>query len=143
MEVQQRANIGKRFLASFIDYVIIACISINYILLFGEPDEYGNYTVSGLNALVPFVFWFVYLVVIETFISATFGHFLLGMKVVKTDNGRINFIEALKRHLIDPVDFTIFGIPAMICIKNTALSQRIGDLWAETVVINDNKKNSY
>jgi uncharacterized RDD family membrane protein YckC len=37
--------------------------------------------------------------------------------------------------LIDPVDFFIYAIPAIIAIKNTDKKQRLGDLWAKTIVV--------
>ena len=140
METQQKASLGKRFIASFIDYLAIGCFFMMYTYKFGVPNEDGGYTVSGLKVFVPLIFWFIYLVIIETLINATLGHFILGMKVVKIDNSRIDFTKALKRHLVDPIDFFLLGIPAMICINNTALNQRIGDLWAKTIVINDKDK---
>jgi uncharacterized RDD family membrane protein YckC len=77
------------------------------------------------------------LIVIEDIFSATVGHFVMGLKVVKDDNSRIDFVDSIKRHLLDPFDIFPFGIPAMISIKNSALNQRLGDLWAKTIVIND------
>ena len=41
----------------------------------------------------------------------------------------------MKRHLLDPIDLLFYGIPAIITIKNTEKHQRLGDLWAKTIVI--------
>jgi uncharacterized RDD family membrane protein YckC len=139
MEIQ-RSSLGNRFCASLIDYLIIGCVFMIYVYKVGEPNDEGGYTVQGLKALVPLGFWVVYLIVIEGIFGATVGHFVMGLKVVKTDNSRIDFVDSIKRHLLDPIDIFPFGIPAMISIKNSALNQRLGDLWAKTIVINDKEK---
>lgn len=53
------ANIGIRILAGIIDYSIILAFSIIYIYLVGQPNDYddGGYTVTGLLAIVPVLFW--------------------------------------------------------------------------------------
>jgi len=140
MATRQQSNLGNRFFASLIDYIVIGCFFLIYAYKFGEANEEGGYTVYGFKALIPLGFWFLYLIVIESVFNATVGHFVLGLKVIRTDYGRIDVIHSLKRHLIDPIDFSFFGIPAMICIKNTELNQRLGDLWAKTIIINDKEK---
>jgi uncharacterized RDD family membrane protein YckC len=135
-----RASLGSRFFATLLDYLVIGCFFWVYVYSYGEPNDNGGYTVHGLKALIPVVFWFIYLIGVESLLSATLGHFFLGLKVVKRDNRRIEFNDSLKRHIVDPFDFFFFGVPAMICIKNTDLNQRLGDLWAKTIVVKDNEK---
>ncbi|WP_394335734.1 RDD family protein [Flavobacterium cyanobacteriorum] len=45
------------------------------------------------------------------------------------------FFQSLKRHVLDPVDMFPFGLIAIITIKNTDKHQRLGDLWAKTIVV--------
>ena len=137
METRTKAKLGSRILASLIDYTIIIIFYIIYVYKFGEQNDEGGYTVTGLSALIPFVFWFVFLIVVESLFSATLGHLIMGLKVTNIDNTRIGFIESLQRHIVDIIDFIPFGIPAIICINNTPNNQRIGDLWAKTIVIVD------
>jgi uncharacterized RDD family membrane protein YckC len=80
------------------------------------------------------------LIVIEGIFGATVGHFVMGLKVVKADNSGIDFVDSIKRHLLDPIDIFPFGIPAMISIKDSALNQRLRDLWAKTIEVNDKEK---
>jgi len=141
METQVRAKLGNRFLASLIDYIIIGCFFMVFVYKYGEPNEDGGYSIHGLITFVPLGFWFIYLIVIESLLNASIGHFLLGLKVVKTDNSRIDFVDSIKRHMADFIDFFFFGIVAMILIKNTNLNQRLGDIWAKTIVINDKENN--
>jgi len=44
-------------------------------------------------------------------------------------------MQALKRYLVDPIDFFIWGLPAAISIKNSFKYQRPGDRWAKTIVV--------
>jgi len=135
--VYPKASLGKRYLASFIDYAVLCCLFLVYIYSFGEQNEDGEYVVNGLAALIPLAFWFLYLVMIEGLCNATIGHFILGLKVIKVDNSRFNISDSFKRHLMDPIDFCLFGVPAIISIKNTTLNQRLGDLFAKTIVIEE------
>jgi uncharacterized RDD family membrane protein YckC len=137
MDTMVRAKLTSRFFATFIDYALFFLLFFIFGYLFGEPNNNGVYSLSGLLALVPFIFWFIYFIVMESVFSATLGHILFNLKVVGDDNGRISFIEVFIRHIIDPMDFCFFGIPAIICITHTPLNQRLGDLVAKTIVIID------
>ena len=44
-------------------------------------------------------------------------------------------MQAFKRHLVDPIDFLIWGLSAAIAIKNSDKHQRLGDMWAKTIVV--------
>jgi uncharacterized RDD family membrane protein YckC len=41
----------------------------------------------------------------------------------------------MKRRFCDWVEFALFGLPAFLIANNTSLRQRLGDLWAGTVVV--------
>ena len=47
----------------------------------------------------------------------------------------IDIGQSFKRRIVDVVDFMFFGIPAFICIGNNEKKQRIGDMFAKTIVI--------
>ena len=47
----------------------------------------------------------------------------------------ITFSNAFKRRIIDIIDIFFYGIPALICICNTPKYQRLGDLFADTLVV--------
>jgi uncharacterized RDD family membrane protein YckC len=129
-------NIGNRIIATLIDYTLIFCFYLFMIYRYGKSDGDGTYALFGLKAFIPLAFWFIYLVIIESIFGATAGHFIMGLKVIKTDKSPIDFTASMKRHILDPIDFFL-GIPAIISINNTPLGQRLGDLWAKTIVIKD------
>lgn len=141
MEPRQNAKLRMRIFATLIDYIVFGCLFFFFITKYGEPNTHGGHTVTGLKAFIPLLFWLIYFVLIESSISATAGHFILGLKVTKVDNNRIRIVDSLKRHFLDPIDFFFFGIPAIITIRNTPLNQRIGDLFAKTIVVNDKEEN--
>ena len=109
-------------------------------MLVGHDNDEGGKTVSGLFTLPIPIFWVIYFVFIEAHYGATLGHQGLYLEVFTVERKEISFRQALKRHLLDPIDFLFFGIPAFIAIKNSNNHQRLGDMWANTIVI-DKKDN--
>ena len=135
IQFQYRTNLKKRFLASFIDYLIIFILTFLYIQKFGEITEDGAMAVSGIKTVPLILIWLIYFVGVEGYQGATLGHKALNLLVLKENRKPIDFIDAFKRHLLDPFDFFMFAIPAIIAINNTDRKQRLGDLWAKTIVV--------
>jgi uncharacterized RDD family membrane protein YckC len=140
-----KANLKKRIVATLLDYALIFVLIYLYVILLGESDGEGRKTVSGVMALPVPIVWFVYFVVIETLYGATLGHQVLGLRVLTVDHKQIGFVHALKRRLFDPVDILLYGIPAIVAIKNSDKHQRLGDIWAHTIVVDiqDNAQNGF
>jgi len=134
-KVEPKRYLGLRIVATLIDYGIYFIVVFIYIMMFGAQNDEGGYTVSGSLALIPIIFWFLYFVLLEAVNQATPGHDVLKLIVVKTKGDRISFTDVLKRRIVDMIDIAFYGIPALICICNTPKFQRIGDLWADTVVV--------
>ncbi|MFD0793377.1 RDD family protein [Mucilaginibacter litoreus] len=124
-----------KVLATLIDYAIYFVVYYVYIYVFNESTEPGKMIVNNLMVLPLILFWFIYFVVLEAANSCTPGHDILKLKVYKTDGGKPSFSDVLKRRLLDPIDIFMYGIPAFISISKTDKHQRLGDLWADTVVI--------
>ena len=104
-------------------------------MLLGNINTEGEQTVSPIAILPIFIYWFCYFVVIESIYGATFGHQLFHLKVLTVDRKKINFSQALKRHLLDFIDVMFYGIPASIAINRSEKHQRLGDMWANTIVV--------
>ncbi len=135
-----KTNLGKRFLAGLIDYSVIFTFFYVFVYSFGQPNDEGGYSVNGILALVPVLFWFAFTVLLELLFDATLGNSIMGLKpksLIK-NNGELSFSQSLKRHLLDPIDMFPFGLIGIMTIKNTDRNQRLGDIWAKTIVI-DNK----
>lgn len=135
--LRTKPNLGKRFVAGLIDYGIIMMYFILMIYLFGEPNDEGGYSVNGWPGLSITVFWFIMTVGIEQLSGATLGNKLQNLRPAPKEDPRkqLTIGQSIKRHLLDPLDFQFFGLIAVLTIKNTENNQRLGDLWAKTVVL--------
>lgn len=134
-------HIGNRILAGLIDYTLIYSFTLTIIFVLGEPNEEGVYSLNGAPALIPTLFWLIMTVGLEIGLGATLGNSIAGLKAIPISgqNRKLTFGQSLKRHLMDPIDMFFFGLPGIVTIKNTDKNQRIGDLWAKTIVVKENK----
>lgn len=132
-----KPNLRKRFVAGLIDYGLILAYFILMIYLFGKPNDEGGYSVTGLPAFSIIVFWFIMTVGMEQFNGATLGNKLQNLRPVPKSafTRQLSIGQSVKRHLLDPIDLQVFGLIAVLTIKNTEFNQRLGDLWAKTVVL--------
>lgn len=135
-EYRTKPNLLKRFIAGLIDYLLVYGFFFAFVYAFGEPNNEGGYSVTGILSLIPFVFWFLIIVFTEVFFGATLGNALVGLKPqsLTKSNGELSLSQSIKRHLFDPIDMFPFGLIAIITIKNTDRNQRLGDIWAKTIV---------
>lgn len=138
-----KPNLKKRILATLIDYGLFLLGTYVYMSYFGEPNDEGGLEVEGLKALLIPIVWFIYFVVIESINGATLGHQVLHLEILTTNRKPISFKHAIKRHLLDPIDILFYGIPAIISIKKSDKHQRLGDMWANTIVIDMNDEEQY
>ena len=131
-----KSNIKKRTWATTLDYCVIGVFSFFYAQLLGQPNDGGGYTVTGLPALGLFGFWFCYLVLTEAFWGATLGHMIFKLEVVSVNNNDLSIFRAFKRRVADVIDIHLsIGLVARYLILEPPLHQRVGDRWAQAVVI--------
>lgn len=138
-----KTNLKKRIIATLVDYAIYMLFFIMYVSYFGHDNDEGGKTVDGLMALPIFLVWFIYFVVVEAVNGATLGHNGVYLKILTLDRRKIGFGTAFKRHLLDPIDIMMWGIPALIAIKNSDKHQRLGDMWAKTIVVDTKDPQQY
>ena len=144
-ELKTQPLIGKRIIAGLVDYAIIYGFFFIFIFAFGEPNESGDYSVSGILSLVPILFWAIMTIGIEQLMGETLGNSLVDLKPIsikqnansnfKGSNIKPTFGQSFKRHLLDPIDMFLFGLIGILTIKNSEKNQRLGDMWAETIVV--------
>jgi uncharacterized RDD family membrane protein YckC len=142
-DFKYKTNLKKRIFATILDYIIFLIPTYMFIMFFGQDNNEGGKTVSGLLALPIPIFWFIYFVVVESLYGATLGHQGLSLKVLSTNRKKTDWTQNLKRRLIDPIDILMWGIPAIISISNTDKHQRLGDLWANTIVVDMKDPEQY
>ena len=144
-EFKTQPLIGKRIIAGLIDYAIIYGFLFIYVYAFGEQNESGGYSVNGILSLVPILFWAIMTIGIEQLMGETLGNSLVDLKPIsikqnansnfKGSNIKPTFGQSFKRHLLDPIDMFLFGLIGILTIKNSEKNQRLGDMWAETIVV--------
>ena len=128
-------NITRRMLAAMIDYSIFGIFFFVDLMLFGEELEAGKYEGSGISSLPIILFWITYFPISESALGKTFGKLVLKLQVTTLHGSKITLTQAVKRMVSDSFELTFYGIPAMITVKNTPHHQRVGDLWAKTLVM--------
>ncbi|SHJ26729.1 Uncharacterized membrane protein YckC, RDD family [Mesonia phycicola] len=135
--MKTQPNIGKRILAGFIDYLLIYGFTFFMVFTLGEPNDDGGYSLNGAPALIPMIFWLIMTVGLESGFGGTIGNSIVGLKAIPMNgiNQKLTFGQSFKRHLLDPIDMFFFGLVGIITIKNTDKNQRVGDLWAKTIVV--------
>jgi uncharacterized RDD family membrane protein YckC len=133
--VEPKRYIKLRILATLIDYGIYFILLYIYASAFGDEKSGDGFEVTGWPAFLVPIFWFIYFVVLEVFNGATPGHEICKLTVVKTNAEKLTLGDAFKRRIVDLIDIFFYGIPALICIYNTPKFQRLGDLFAGTLVV--------
>ena len=67
--------------------------------------------------------------------GASLGKMMLGMRIVRVDGARAGFGAGLVRELAYFIDALFFGLVAKGVMDGSPLKQRLGDQWANTVVV--------
>jgi uncharacterized RDD family membrane protein YckC len=125
--------------AAVIDYLINTIFFFAFVIFFGEKVG-ERHEVHGPLGLVPLAFWFFYFIVFEKVFNGTLGNKIMGLKVVSLENTQVTFIQIFKRRICDIFDIVLsFGLVGYILIKHTRLNQRLGDIWAKTIVVREPK----
>lgn len=131
-----RPYLLRRFIAGFVDYLLIYGFSYLFALNFGESNGNGSYSLNGIVGLVPILVWVVMTVVLEQTAGATLGNGIAGLRPLDVSGKyKPHLFQSLKRHLLDPIDMFFFGVVAIVAIKNSPKHQRLGDQWAKTIVV--------
>ncbi len=140
MEIETKPQIGKRIFAGIIDYLIIYSFLYVFISIFGEITDEGVKQVSGLPMFIPMIFWGIMTIGAEQLFGKTLGNYAVDLKPISMENTKLTFGQSFKRHLLDPIDMFFLGLVGILLIKNTENNQRLGDIWAKTIVINSKEK---
>jgi uncharacterized RDD family membrane protein YckC len=77
------------------------------------------------------------LIIPEALWGKTFGHHIVGLKIITFEGNKPVFWQALVRRLLDLIDFLVcfFGLVAFILVQTTKHNQRLGDILARTLVV--------
>jgi uncharacterized RDD family membrane protein YckC len=130
---------GRRVLATLVDLLALGFVFVLLSVLFGTSSaESGQVSASleGFWALVYFVVVFAYYILMEGYLGQTVGKMLLGIKVVREENGAVPGLrDAAVRTVVRIVDGLFFYLVAFITVLASARNQRLGDMAAHTLVV--------
>ncbi|HVF53146.1 MAG TPA: RDD family protein [Actinomycetota bacterium] len=145
------AGLGSRFIAAMVDSIIKWLITFAIFLLFGggfsalSPDA----PTASDDVMVGLAIGIVIVFVIQTFYDIGFevwaegrtpGKRWTGLRVVDTEGGPVRFRASAVRNLLRIVDMLPGAYFAgMVTVLISKKSQRIGDIFASTLVIRDRR----
>lgn len=108
-------------------------IGLLFVLL-GHAPEPNMQAIEGLSMLYGFGNVLGYYVLCEGLGGTTVGKLLLGLRVVRIDGRPCGVGAALLRAVLRFVDGMLFGLPAVLSMREP-LNQRLGDRAAGTLVV--------
>ncbi len=134
-------GVGRRFLALLIDAIVLGVAAAPFVETTHRPGYY-RFELVGPRAVVPFLLWLGYFMVMEASLGATLGKLAMGIRVVKPDGSKLDWGSAFIRNLSRLVDGFPYVIPylvgAIAVWSDPTTRQRLGDRWAHSVVVDRN-----
>lgn len=122
-----------RVIALFIDHLIAFALMM---LVVGLVPE----SLPAVKAILFFLVYLAYFIVLEAVWSRTLGKFFQGLVVRKLDGSPCDWKSALIRgalRIVEVNPLLFGGLPAGLVIIGSERKQRIGDLLAGTLVLSD------
>jgi uncharacterized RDD family membrane protein YckC len=129
------ASVGKRVVGAIIDMIVLIIIMIIFSILFGT-SEGTSFGVSGFAALIMYLLWFAYFVVLEVITGKTVGKYVVKTKVANESGGQISWGTSIVRNILRIVDGFFFYLVGFIIALASKENQRLGDMVAKTYVVN-------
>jgi uncharacterized RDD family membrane protein YckC len=101
----------------------------------GQELEGGARGWTGLPGALALLLIWSHWFVPEWIFAATIGKAICDLRVAPVARGTSALGRALKRNLVRPFDFFFFYLVGFIVAMSNPGRQRLGDLWAHTMVI--------
>ncbi len=132
------AGFWVRFGAYFIDFIGLILLAIILGLVLGILGVSDIFTNGGI--LIDYSLWIIYSTICLSLWSTTPGKKIYGLEVLKENEERLDFSTALKRALLQPLSFILFGAGFWNMDKNEK-KQAWHDKSCHTIVIRVKKSN--
>ena len=127
---------GRRILATIVDGLIFGALYGVMALLFGVLFGGTNGYMQAIPGVLSAVIVVLYYILLEGYLGQTLGKMLLGIKVVREDNGEVPGLGgATIRTLLRLVDGLFDYLVAFITVLISGKNQRLGDMAAHTLVV--------
>jgi uncharacterized RDD family membrane protein YckC len=133
------ASLGPRVLGHIVDLILVVAILIAVSVILIQLALFDRYMAMGVLAVVYFARPFAYFILFEGLWNGlTPGKKAVSVRVRMSDGTPITFAAALGRNLLRPADM-LPGIylVGILAIFTNPRGQRIGDLVANTIVLED------
>ncbi len=138
------ANLGRRFVALFIDFVILSAVFfpvtriVKGTWVMSSQNHIWNYGmfVTDPLCLIFLVVIVLYFILLEGVFGATIGKKILGLSIVQVDGQNAGMKRSIIRNLLRVVDaLPAFNILGIVLIVSSSERTRFGDRVAGTRVI--------
>jgi len=129
-------GVGRRFVAVFVDGILLAVMSGPFAEI-RHGDGYWQIGWHGRHLFWPGLIAIVYYVILEAIAGATIGKFITG-RVVHEDGTKLDWVGSVVRNVARVVDAFPYFLPYLlgaISVWTSSKKQRLGDRWANTVVV--------
>ena len=130
---------GRRILATIVDVIIFSIFFWLLAMLLGSSSAEGGsvaFSLGTLGSLIYFVGVFAYYLLMEGYLGQTVGKMLLGIKVIREDNGGVPGLGAAAlRTVLRIIDGILFYAVAFVSVLSTQKNRRLGDMVANTLVV--------
>lgn len=133
------SGLWLRSLAAVIDCAVVLSIWYFTIERWGIETPGTGKVVTGLPAALLMLGTGAYWIVPEWLAGATFRKWSCGLRVVSMNGKKITFSQSVKRNVLRVVDFFPWYLTGFVAAKLTPNHQRLGDLWAKTLVVKPSK----
>ena len=140
------AGIGSRFLAQFVDVVVIALIQI--VITIGVAALAGLFSSGQIFALVELILTFIliagyFLISEAAWNGQTLGKRSVRLRVVGDHGEPLTLAQAAIRNLVRIVDFLpAFYAIGIVTMFSNSRAKRLGDFAAGTLVVRDRERIS-
>jgi uncharacterized RDD family membrane protein YckC len=131
---------GRRIVATIVDGLILGAMFTVMTMLFGSFSSVGIADWNGSMPVLPSLLYGVivvlYYMFLEDYLGQTVGKMLLGIEVVREDNGAAPGLGgATIRTLLRLIGGLFSYLVAFIAVLVSGKNQRLGDMAAHTLVV--------
>lgn len=133
-------GVGRRFLAFLIDWLLVGAVVAPFrpLDVIRQPGYYRFHVGAG-GFLWPGLLSLAYFFMMEGLVGASLGKLVVGIRVVKEDGSKLDWSSAFIRTVARIVDAFPYFLPYLVGAisvwSSDPLRQRLGDRWANTVVV--------
>jgi uncharacterized RDD family membrane protein YckC len=136
------ASPGRRILDGVVDLILLVLFVFLVSRYTGwgwTPDQQGDWggSVHGWPFFILLLIGFVILGLIEAAFKKTPGKLIARIHVESIDGGPASFVQIMVRNILRVIDIIAVYLLGFIVIACTEKNQRVGDLCARTIVVDD------